>query len=120
MAQPEILSEKPMNIVQLKEELERIKKRDKELNYRANKSLDYLNIFSQIDVKKAEELYDKISKLNIPRLRDIHIHKVIDIMPKRVEDLKLILQAYTITVTQDNMKKIVDAVAKYLPKKELM
>jgi DNA-directed RNA polymerase subunit F len=33
-------------------------------------------------------------------------------LPRTVEDLKVILQGYTITLTKDNMQKIVDEVAK--------
>ena len=118
MTEQEILSEKPINMVQVREELQKIQKREKELNYRANKTFEYLKSFVKLNAKEAEEIYDKIQKLNIPRLKDMHIHKIIDLMPAKPEELKVILQGYTITVTQENMKKITDIVAKYLPKKK--
>ena len=110
----EILSETPINTYQLKEELSKIKKRDKELNFRAQKTEEHLA--QVITHKNANELFDKISKLNISRLREQHIHKIIDITPTTVKDLKVVLQGYTINISVENMKKIVDAINKFIVK----
>ena len=56
--------------------------------------------------KQAKELYDKLISLSIPRLKDEHIHKIIDVLPRNVDDVKLILQGFVITVTKDNSLKI--------------
>jgi len=107
----EILSENPISANQLKEEIKKIKQRDKELNYREAKTEEHLdNIENR---KTTEALFDKISKLNIPRLRDPHMYKIIDIMPITVKDLKVVLQGYTISINNDNMKKIVDAINRF-------
>ena len=106
----EILSETPISAYQLREELEKIKKRDKELNFRAAKAEEHLN--SVGTPKNLDELYEKISKLDIARLKDQHIRKILDIMPKSVNELKAVMQGYTISVTNENMKKIVDIINK--------
>ncbi len=116
MADTQIVSETPVNISQLKKEIERIRKRDNELNFRANKTEEYLHQIAS-DVKNTEELFDKIMKLNIPRLREQYVHKIIDIMPTTVNELKTVLQGYTITVNNESLKKIVDAVNEFLEKK---
>jgi len=113
MARPEVLKETPITIVELKEEIGKIKKRDGELNFRATKTEEYLEQFVSLSQKKTEELKEKIEKLAIPRLKDEHIIKIIDLMPANVEVLKVLLQAYTITVTQENLKKIVGVVQDY-------
>lgn len=105
----EILSETPISAYQLKEELAKVKQRDKELNFRANKTEEHL---ATIGLKNADELFDKISKLNIPRLKEQHIRKIIDIMPATVKDLKVVMQGYTISLNNENMKKIVDIIVK--------
>ncbi|MBI2558364.1 hypothetical protein HYW20_03500 [Candidatus Woesearchaeota archaeon] len=116
MAETQIISETPINIYQLKKELENIKKKYSELNFRANKTEEYLN---QIAVhKNSDELFDKIIKLNIPRLREHQIHKIIDIAPTTVNELKVILQGYTITINNELMKKIVDTMNEFLEKKQ--
>jgi|TARA_B100001971_G_C17999764_1_gene436668 DNA-directed RNA polymerase subunit F len=108
MPDAKIISEKPINLLQLKEELEKIKKRDKEVNLRVNKTDEYLQHFASF--KKAKELEEKLTKLNVPRLKEQHIHKIIDVLPTTVKDLKVVLQGYTLTVNNDNMKKIADTV----------
>ncbi|MEA3514200.1 MAG: hypothetical protein U9R34_01885 [Nanoarchaeota archaeon] len=105
MTKPEITEEVPITMSELAEEISNIKKRDKELNYRAAKTEDYLHQIG-LDSKKAKELYDKIKKLNVPRLKDAHLIKIVDLMPDNAEDVKTLLSGYTLTVTQDNMKKI--------------
>jgi len=111
----QILSEAAIDAYQLKEELERIKKRDKELNFRAQKTEEHL--VHSATHKHTPELFDKITKLNIPRLRDQQTHKIIDIMPMTIKDLKVVLQGYTINISNENMKKIVDAIAAFVGKK---
>jgi len=105
----EIISETPISAAQLKEELAKIKQRDKELNFRAAKAEEHL---INIDVKNADGLFEKINKLNISRLKDQHIYKIIDIMPKTVKDLKVVMQGYTISLNNENMKKIVEIIVK--------
>ncbi|MBW2976007.1 hypothetical protein KY347_01020 [Candidatus Woesearchaeota archaeon] len=111
---PEILSETPVNTQQLKEELDRIKKRDDELNLRAAKTEEHLEHIGTN--KNAGALFDKINKLNISRLKEQHINKIIDIMPATVKDLKVVMQGYTISLSNENMKKIVDLVNEHIGK----
>ena len=118
MSDPEIISETPISMAELKDELGNIKKRDKELNFRASKVEEYLNQFVHIKGNQCKEIYEKIVKLQIPRLKDQHIYKIVDIMPATVDELKTVLQGYTITVNNENMKKIVDIINEYLPKKD--
>ena len=105
-----ILSETPISAYQLKEELEKIKKRDKELNFRASKAEEHLNSIGT--PKNFDELYEKINKLDIARLKDQHIRKIVDIMPKSINEIKAVMQGYTLSVTNENMKKIVDLIHK--------
>ena len=110
----EILNEVPMSMAQIKDELDRIKKRDKELNFRATKTEDYLN--QVVTIKDADALFKKLVGLNVPRLKEQHICKIIDVLPKTADDLKVVLQGYTLTVNNANLKKIVDAINEFLAK----
>lgn len=117
MAKPEILEETEASMFDIKQDLENIKKRDKELNFRAEKTQEYLNAFVKIKKQDYDALLKDLRSLNVPRLRDLHIFKLIDIMPKSPDEVKTIIQAYSITINNDNIKKISDTIAKYLPKK---
>ena len=108
MADMQIISETPINMYQLNKELEKIKKKDKELNFRANRTEEYLN--QALVGLKEEDLFEKLNKLNVPRLKPSHIHKIIDIAPSTINELKVILQGYTISVSNESMKKIVDTI----------
>mgnify|MGYP000502577301 CR=1 FL=1 len=110
----EIIGQEPINIAELKAEIEKIKKRDNELGFRAQKTLDYLQQFSRFDKEKAKELYQKLEKLNIQRLKDKHFHKIIDTMPADPKDVKVVLQGYNVTLTNEVCKKIADLVAEYV------
>ena len=111
----EILSETPINASQLKEELAKIKQRDKELNFRAAKTEEHLDHIGAN--KNAEAIFDKITKLDIPRLKEQHIHKMIDMMPATVKDLKVVMQSRTVTLNNETMKKIADIISSYTEKK---
>ncbi len=110
MPNEEILSETPISMAEMRNELELIKKRDKELNLRAEKTLEYINQFTKLKEKEIKESHNKLEKLKIPRLREQHIKKIIDVMPTTVDDLKVLLQGYTLSVNNDNLKKIVKVI----------
>jgi len=112
MTKPQIIQEKAMSLISVKEELARITKRDGELNFRANKTQDYLNTVVTISSKKAKELYKALEGLDIPRLKESHLQKIVDICPSTVKELKVLLQGYTLTVSNDNMAKVVETISK--------
>lgn len=112
MAQ-KIINQTAMNASQLHEEMKRIRKRDGELGFRAQKTVDYLESLHALPVKKADELYKKLEGLNVPRLRDVHFHKLIDTLPSTEKDVKVVLQGYSVTVTQENCKKIASVIEEY-------
>lgn len=112
MAQ-KILEQTPMNVAQLHAEMKRIQKRDEELGFRAQKTVDYLESMHVLSEKKGEELYKKLEELEVPRLRDMHFNKLVDTLPKDAKDVKIVLQGYNVTVTQENCKKIADVCAEY-------
>lgn len=114
MSKLEIIKKTPINIVEVRQELKRIKKRDEELTFRGNKTEEYLNEFAKLSVKDTTELVEKLRKLNITRLKEEFIHKIIDLMPATVAELKVILQGYTLSVSKDDMEKIIKVVKPYI------
>lgn len=111
MSEVDVISKKPITMAELKEQLEKIKK-NKELNYRATKTFEYLNQFLHLKNKEAEELKKEIEGLEIGRLKENHIAKIIDIMPETIEELKVIFSG-DVTLKQDDLDKILRIVEKY-------
>jgi DNA-directed RNA polymerase subunit F len=114
MSKPQVISEESLNMAQLKDYLKKIKKRDGELSYRGNKTEDYLNQFCNLTTKKAEELREKLIGLNIPRIKDEHLNKLIDLLPTTEDELKSIVGSYTtLTITKDNQAKILKVISDF-------
>lgn len=110
MAEIEILQETPLTMRELAEKLDEIKKRDKEVGFRAKKTAEYLALFAE--KKQKEDLKQKILELNIPRLKERHIVKVIDVMPKEIESLKALFVGENLTLKQEDLKRIVECLTK--------
>ena len=45
------------------------------------------------------------------------MHKIIDIAPANLNELKVVLQGYPITINNESMKKIADTINEFLEKK---
>ncbi|MCB9362605.1 hypothetical protein H6504_04160 [Candidatus Woesearchaeota archaeon] len=107
MTKPKILSEEIMSMTEVKAELNKIKKKQGDLNYRANKTDEYLGQFKVLTQKKAKELKEKIESLNIPRLKDQYVIKLVDMAPTTEDEVKLVMQSFTtLSVSQDSIKKL--------------
>lgn len=104
MAQGEIINEEPLALAEVKGILSKIQKRDEEFGFRTGRTFEYVSSLELQNEKKAEELKKKITELDIPRLKSSYVTKIVDIMPKTLEELKVILQG--VTITNDNLKKI--------------
>ncbi|MBI2651350.1 hypothetical protein HYX01_02685 [Candidatus Woesearchaeota archaeon] len=111
----EIISENPINTSKLKEKIAGVRQRDKEINFRAAKTEEHLEHITTLS--NSSGLFNKINEMGIPRLKEQHIHKIIDVMPATVNSLKVVLQGYTLSLSNDNMKKIVDTLNEFLAKK---
>lgn len=111
MSKPQVIEQEPISIVELKATLSKIKKRDEELSFRAEKTDEYAQAFARLSQAKAKELKKALEELDIPRFTAEDIVKLIDILPTTEEDVKLTLQASTASVTKENIKKIAEIVA---------
>jgi len=107
---PTIISEEPMMLVEVKEYLKKLKEKNTELGFRAAKTEEYLNQVPVLDKKTATELKEKLESLKITRLKPAMITKIIDLVPKTPDDLKVILQGFQSSVSAEDMKKILAAI----------
>lgn len=118
MTKPEILEKKPVSLVEVKSILKKLKGRDEELSYRAGKTEEYVNAAVKLKAKEASDIQKKIEELDIPRMKEEHIIKIIDTVPRSLAELKVILQGYTVTITNDNLNKIVTIINEVAPVKK--
>jgi DNA-directed RNA polymerase subunit F len=104
------IEQRAVTLSEVKETLESLKKEKKELNFRAERVYEYAGEFNTLKKKQADELFEKIKALNVPRLQDRHIIKIIDVMPESVEAIKATLNGENITLKNDDVMKIVEAI----------
>jgi len=113
-----IVNEVALSMADLQAEIKKIQKRDEEVNFRVSKVGEYLSRFLTLKKKDHEELIGKITALNIPRLKPLHIIKIADLTPTTADDIKMILQGYPLSVSNDNFKKIAAAVKEFIEAKK--
>ena len=108
MAEIIISQENPLTLLDVKRRIEVVKKRDKELGFRGKKINEYLEIFGKEDEKKQAEMKKKIEELNISRLKEKHIIKILDIMPENMDGLKSVFVGEPVTIKPEDLQRILE------------
>ena len=102
-----IIEQKPVPLTEVNAKLENAKKAGA-LNFRAEKVNVYITDLGLPENQQVIELQKKISDLNITRLRDRHIIKVLDLMPKDIDTLKSIFTGEAVSLKPEELKLILD------------
>lgn len=113
MTVPKVISDQPLNLYEVKKELKAVKKRDEQLSVRASRVDEYVTMFTPLSEKAATELKEKIKALDVPRMKEEYLDKLIDILPINEEDVKTLLSGYGITVKNENVAKISELISEY-------
>lgn len=109
MSEFQVIEEKPLSVVDLKKALKDLQA-EAPLSYRGEKTNTYLEAFTFYSEKEAHDLMKKIIALEIPRLKDRHIVKIVDVMPSDLDSLRLLLSTETLTIKDEDLKKILDVI----------
>lgn len=112
MSNYEIISKEPVTEAQVFEHVDKAMK-NRELTYREEKIREHILKLKKIDAKQANELKKELMELNIPRLEEEHIIKIIDIMPKNGTELRAIVSHSGTVLVDDSVTKIIGALSKY-------
>ncbi|MEK6826631.1 MAG: hypothetical protein AABX08_02095 [Nanoarchaeota archaeon] len=107
MADIEILNENPLTLAEAKTLMEKIEKRDKELSEKAKRTNDYLSKVTKKSVQEIASIKKKLEGLD-NRLKAKHITKIIDIHPKDLDSLKVVLSGDGVTLKQEDLQKILE------------
>jgi DNA-directed RNA polymerase subunit F len=107
----EIVEQKSISLPEMDKSIQEMKKRDKELNFRAKKVEEYLKTITK--VKEYEKLMEELEGAGISRLKPKHITLIVNIAPTDIDSLRATLSGENITLKDDDLKKIVDIVIKY-------
>ena len=105
-----IVSEKPVSLPEVLEILEKEKKG--EMEYAQRLAYDYAQKFAEIDAEKARKMKEEL--LQIEKLNEQHAVAIIDLLPKRKEDIEVIFQKTRVRLEDSEINKILEIVKKYL------
>jgi len=71
----------------------------------------FIKNFNKMDVKKAIEMKEELKALDLIKLKDTHIVKIVDFVPKNASELnKVIIE---VSLDSDEVAKILDVTGKY-------
>ena len=71
----------------------------------------FIKKFIKVDSKDASELKNKLNSLDLMKLKEEHIAKIIDIFPENTEDLNKIFVG--VSLDEDETKKILETVKEF-------
>ncbi len=106
----DVQEEKPVLMAEAKKLLDEIKNN---LNHEQKLTYDYLSKFTKLSYEEAQKLLEELKALNIPRMRDKILIKIVDILPLSLDELRALLVKENITVSREDMKRILELVSKY-------
>jgi len=98
-----ILNRRPLSIAEVKSYV-------KEMDNNKQVS-DYLKSFSSLSKDKAEKLAGEIRELNNPKIKEENIVKIVDFMPKDLEDINKIFTE--VSLSEEEANTILEIVKKY-------
>lgn len=106
-----IIKEQPLLMSEVEEGLGKIKKKDRlpiqEVVY------DFARKFEKINTEKSKKLIEEIKSLEIPRVTELHIYQIANLMPMNLGELRSIFAGTKTTITPENMKSILEIIKKY-------
>ncbi len=114
MPSPTFIEQKPITLGDIKELIQSVEKRDQQLNFNSNKLKEHLDWVKVLPAKQREELHQKLSGLGITRLKEEVVIKLIDFLPKDANELKAILQGFTLSLAKKDQDSILEEVAKFV------
>jgi DNA-directed RNA polymerase subunit F len=71
----------------------------------------FIKKFNKMDVKKAEDIKKEIESLQILKLKDSHIVKIVDFIPKEASELNKVIS--DVSLDKDEIEKILNVTQKF-------
>ena len=93
--------------------VEDILKKVKDRNYEQKIAYEHVKKFSKIKLENAERIIEELLKLEMRKLKEHQIIKIVDLMPKNIEELKVILEKSQMPFKDEELEKIIEIVKKH-------
>lgn len=102
---------KPIPLAEVKNILKKISKDRKEMIYEQKVALEHATKFGKLSIKKTEDMIKEL--MENKDITEVNAIKIADILPRTEDDIKTIFAKERITISGNDIKKILDIVAKY-------
>jgi len=100
-----IKNEGPLSISEIKEYIQKDKGNEELLKFVKN--------FAKLEPKKAKELRKKLEDLELMKLNQEHLTKIIDVMPEEKEELNKIFMVSGVGLNEDETNKILGTIKEF-------
>lgn len=105
----DVIEKRPVTVVEAKVILKEVKKK----NYEQNMAFEYAAKFAKLTEKKAAKMLEELTQAGIPRIKDRHLVKLIDVMPETPEEVRAVFSKEDITLNKEDTDKILEILAKH-------
>mgnify|MGYP001563018782 CR=1 FL=1 len=99
-----IISRNPISIAEVAEQLKKTKSENKEL-------IDFTKKFAKVDANDAKKICEELKKLDLIKMKDEQIVKIIDIIPENSADLNKIFTS--VTLDEEESKRVLDVIKQF-------
>jgi len=106
-----VLNEKLLSLADVKNILEE-RSKEGELKYEQRLTLDYCTKFAKLNPSKIKKLIKELMEAN-EKVKERQAVKISDLMPKTVDDVRVIFAKERFNLNEDEIKKIIEIVDKY-------
>lgn len=112
MGNYEVVSKEPISAIEV-QDIVKSKEKDRELTYREEKVKEYLKKTIKLKKKDFTSAKKEIEGLQIPRLEEEHIIKILEILPKNGTELRAIVSHSGTVLVDESVNSILDILNKY-------
>lgn len=106
----EVVDEKYVPLATVKEILKKVKNP----TFEQKQAYQHARNFSKLKESEAQKLMEELKALEIRKLKDDMIVKIVDILPETAKELKSIVSISKVSFKQDEIEKILEIVKKYV------
>ena len=105
-----LINSEPISLAEAKELIE-VRKKEGELSYEQNLTLEYTKKFSKLSADDARALVNEL--LQIEKLTRVQAIELIDLFPKNLDELRLIFTKEHFVMSDEDLQKILGVLDKY-------
>jgi len=105
-----LVNQEPLSLADVQELITK-KKKEGELSYEQNLTLEYCKKFSKLSTKDTAKLVEELTQME--KLNSKQAIELCDIMPKKAEDVKLIFAKEHFVLGDEEISAILETLAKY-------